>query len=117
MTDLRRRGYDHGDSEPRPDPEGWRNREDPAELRLGWGQRSIQARGLATIVVVVGVALIIAVGYIVDNSERRAALAHDRLIRSSDRTGCLITFEQADRVKFREKYYEGAFKQWCPWVE
>lgn len=118
MADIKRRRYDDDDSEtPRGDPEGWKSREDPMELRLGWGQKSLQARGLGVVLVVIAIMIIGALGYIIDGSERRSAIAHDRLIRASDRTGCLLTFDPEDRVKFREKYFQGAFKQWCPWVE
>lgn len=117
MTEIRRRENDPEWSEK------WRERDDPMELRLGMNGKSIQAKGLTVIVVIVlaaAVASNLYAGFRLEQSFAKtvgtAAAEHKSLKRAQDRMSCMMAIPIERRNEFRAMYQPGAFERWCPWV-
>lgn len=107
----------------------------PAGLFVSWGGKMVGARGVAVYFVLAILALVgatlyagwrteAAVTHAVTNLQGRldevniAVLRDHRALKiGQDRTTCILTMTQNDREQFRSRFYAGAFKSWCPWVE
>jgi hypothetical protein len=99
------------------DSKEWERRDDPAELRVGWGQKSLRARGLG-LIMALGVGAIIAMMlYTSATMVNAMTREHMGLKISQDRTSCIITMTPQERLHFRDRYVPGAFRQMCPWVD
>lgn len=110
MTIRRREGDPDQD-------DSYKHRYDPMELRLGFNGKSIQARGMVVVVVIVLLGAIASVWALDHYQTALMTEQHRRLTTSQDRTGCMVSLTLEDRAQFRKEYRPGAFKQWCPWVE
>jgi hypothetical protein len=86
------------------------------ELRLGIGGKSIQARGMAVVLVMLALTSVAAVWTLDHYQTLLITEQHRALHTSLDRTSCMVAMSPEDRVKFRSEYRPGAFRQWCPWV-
>ena len=112
------------------DPEGFEPasfRRSPDELAIGLNGKTISARGAGTLFLVSIISIVLATlgsGYMVKQTVEQSINAvrtvskteHTAMKVSQDRTSCIITMSQEERIKFRYDYRPGAFKQWCPWA-
>ena len=104
-------------------------------LRLGYKEASLSVRGIG-VFIALAVAAIIAsnlyAGMTITNTiirenkivsdaladtQRQGGGEHRMLRIAQDRTSCIITMTQEDRIEFRKRYQAGAFKQMCPWMD
>jgi hypothetical protein len=98
MSDLRRRHSDERDSE------AWKERNETTELRLGWGQKSIQARGLGAVIVILAFLFIAIEWYLADaQAKEHRILGHNQvlLIEALDVQNWLLSMPQDKRPKLK----------------
>lgn len=109
-------------------------RNDEPSLRVGYRELSLSARGIGVYFALAVAAIIVAnfySGYLIkeavlgQNDTVAKALVtvhtastdeHRGLRTAQDRTSCILTMSQEDRIRFRSRYQSGAFRQECPWV-
>jgi len=95
---------------------------------LSWNGKSIGARGAAVYLVLAVVSIIASnlyAGWLTKTAvtDAIASIAaattteHRKLQIGQDRTSCILTMTVEQREKFRDRFIQGAFKTWCPWVE
>jgi hypothetical protein len=110
-------------------------RADDPELRLGYKQASLSVRGIGVFIALAVLAIVASNFYAgilikdtikdenrviakaLTDSHTVASKDHITLRIAQDRTSCIITMTQEDRIDFRKRYQPGAFKQMCPWMD
>ena len=129
MTPTHRRADDPDDFN------GHAFRADEPTFRIGYKEASVSVRGISVFIALAVLAIVASNFYasvliketikdenkviakaLID-SHTLSVKDHTTLRVAQDRTSCIITMTQDDRIEFRKRYQPGAFKQMCPWMD
>lgn len=104
-------------------------------FRLGYKEASVSVKGISVFIALAVLAIVLAIfysGYLTKEAvlgqnkavgealasvQSTTATEHKSLRTAQNRISCILTMNQEDRIRFRNRYQQGAFKQECPWLD
>ena len=107
-----------------PEFDGSAFRADEPTLRVGYKAASLSVKGVSVFILL---GLLLVLGTImyhgwrteqsIERIGQRVTTEHVASRKTLAQALCLFTMSPDRQAKLRERYYAGAFKQECPWVE